>query len=280
MNPHLRPLFVILVHYGDPVITDQSLATLSQSTAQAADIIVIDQAEVAYTAPIGVKAVIIRPKTNGGYGAAINTGLGVLLSRAKESDLVVVMNNDVLVEKDTLALLQTWQEANNQPSLCGTAIMEDNELLSGGGYWSPWTGRTTLLKAKNTHNKPNYIHGAFMAASYATWLKLKGVPEKYFMYWEDVLLSARARRLVYHCISDILVCGISVKQNESPTKTYYLVRNGADFLERETSWPVRYFWFIKNRLRLIWRYWRSGHNNTVYQALLDAKNKVTGPKKL
>jgi len=98
------------------------------------------------------------------------------------------------------------------------------------------------------------------------------------MYWEDILLSRRVQQAGWPLK---FASSVQVKHSENqqaPTgkHLYYLVRNGALFLEQETAWPTRSSWWVLNRLRRIYHHAR--RTPVVSKALDDATHGVTAQR--
>jgi GT2 family glycosyltransferase len=287
MNPQRRKHFVILVHYGNAKQTDQALLSLVNCTLPPDKIIVIDHAKKAYHNTQHETYHIVRPQQNKGYAAGVNMGLGILISlNIKEHDIVIVANNDIKIGSHSLQQLTQWWRDNPADALLGVSIIENKKTLSGGGHVNLLSGRTHLhpkssLVANRGFSKLNYIHGAFLSAPYRVFMKTKGMPEQYFLYWEDVLFSRRIRQLGIPLLTtdSIVVTHQQHKHNkENSDHLYYLVRNGALFLEKETSFPWRKYWWLLNRLRFIYHSLRFHRNSIVKLALRDAIQGVTGPR--
>lgn len=262
MNPQTAKYYVILVHFGSPKPTDQALYTLLTGQKTPTEVIIIDHAHQPYSWNGSQPVSVLRPQQNAGYGAGVNIGLGFLLKRKlAEHDIVIVMNNDVVVGPTTLSLLTTHYSL--QPTHYGLVGVR-------GGRIKWFSGRTQLDK------KPaDYLDGAFLAATYQTWGKLSGMPDKYFMYWEDVALGARARQrgITLSLLPDITIKHQPAHQHQETTdRLYHLVKSGARFLERETPLPWRLFWWPKNRLRYVYHRWfsRGPKASIITRALYDA----------
>lgn len=246
MNPHFPSYSVICTHFGDPAITTATLVSLRNSTEKPQKIVVIDHGEKPYILPISDKTItVVRPATNEGYGAGSMLGLGVLTGQGLQiDDAVVIMNNDLTIHPEALQqILKAHQQ--NPHALVGIRL----------GSVDFFSGRTTLKQPRASWKSHLYLDGALVIASLRTWALLKGFPQQYFLYWEDVALSERARHhnVPLVCVStDVTHHSEATLSPERAEKTYYLVRNGAFFLETETPPLWRLFWYIGNRVRYIW----------------------------
>lgn len=249
-------VFPIVVHYGDPAITSKLVAQLRTENT-----VVID-----------------NTKENTGYGGGVNRGLGMLMHKAAPDDIVIVINNDVVVAPRSLEVVQKWWRDHPGPALAGvkmgyvnvitgrakisasTALASPDESVRIGG--DPLTWRAKFVFP--------YLHGSCLIAPLKVFLALQGVPNQYFMYWEDVDFSRRARQagLPLHVIP-----GTGIEHDDSrhaltDDQLYYLVRNGAFFLAHYSPRPWQYYWRIWNPLRLVY-HWLLSHR-TIARALYDA----------
>jgi GT2 family glycosyltransferase len=271
MNPQIEKYFVIIVHFGSAEVTNQALMTLFAGQSRPHLAVVIDHATTPFTTRVQAEhpVLIIRPASNSGYGGGINIGLGALLSRgATDRDMVIAMNNDIVVASSSMDSLQAWYR-QHPDTMAGLHLRHLNLL----------TGRTQLDAGLLTQP---YLDGAFMVGSYKTWTVLTGMPTDYFLYWEDVLFSQRARQRQIP-LAALPELGITHQEHGSQLppsqRLHYLVRNGALFLERELSIGWRSLWWLGNRLRYLYHRFvsRQPQATAVARALRDAFTHTTGP---
>ncbi|KKT94253.1 MAG: hypothetical protein UW94_C0001G0102 [Parcubacteria group bacterium GW2011_GWA2_45_14] len=287
MNPQIKKHFAITVHYGDPAPTNRTVQSLLQNNDPPDFIIVINHGPTGLSLKTNPRLVQLNPPNNAGYAAGINMGLGVISTlQASPSDIITCLNNDVIVPRDTFTKLRQWWSDYPDNILLGLTVHQPNQPPQLSGQVNLLTGRCRLTNiALPTHQNRHlftlpYIHGACFSAPLNLLLLNHGLPSEYFMYWEDVLFSQQTmrRHLPLRTASNITVIHDEESSDSaaSTKKTYYLVRNGALFLERETFWPWRCYWWIANRLRYAYHRLRRRHP-VVIQALRDAINRTTGP---
>lgn len=256
------------MHYGEAAVTRAAVAALREGALVPDGVVIVDHAAEPLVL-LEPEVVVVRPGTNGGYGAGLNVGLGVLVGRrVSPMALVVCMNNDVLVQADTLQQVATWWQHRDGFALTGARWGVVN-LISG---------RTRLLETGTGPRwyERRYIDGAFMAAPLQAFLRAQTLPEDYFLYWEDVLFSERVRRAGGGLR---LISGLQLAHDDheprDTTQVYYLVRNGARWLAEETTRPLRWWWWLANRGRWAYHGLR-GTKPFVTQALRDATHRVGG----
>lgn len=278
MNPQTRKYYIIIVHHGPPAITQRALDALAKSTALPEKVIVVDQAARPLTAT-GSNLHLLRPGRNSGYAAGLNTGLRALASlSARPTDIVLMMNNDVLLAPRALSTLKKWWQHNPGDCLASGISTENNQTINTLSHVNLITGRARIGSPPNLFSLP-YIHGAFFAAPLKIFLQTKGLPEQYFLYWEDIAFSQMLSR---QNIPLKIVPGVLARHQTAPAtngdKLYYLVRNGAYFLSHEAPFLWTYYWRSLNRLRA--RYHRWSGQPVVAQALADARRGRLGPRRL
>jgi len=216
----------------------------------------------------------IRLERNVGYGAAVNIGCRTLFKRGYIAALV--LNNDLRYVRGTLRVMA---DAVDSPHIgCVGAVVDEGDaaLVYGGGRVDWLRGRAHLLHER--HPSPDYISGACMLVTKACFDDVGGIPEHYFLYWEDVAFGFRCRRREWKMrVAETPVLRHSRSQGTrgSLLKTYYLVRNGSLFI-REYAPPVARQWLLAlERVRRLIA--RRRKNWTVLHGLLDANRGVKGP---
>ncbi len=249
MIPQHSQLNVIIVHYGDADMTRESIERVWASSVTPQRVVIVDHAITPLILLPHSGQYLIRPRTNAGYAGGLNIGLGVLFThKVAERDIIICMNNDTLVAPTTFQKLLAYFSAAPTPTLVGVRW----------GVINPLTGRTSLASPGEQVQAAaslSYIDGAFFAMPWALCLRLKKIPDHYFLYWEDCLLSHQVRKLGYgrQVLPDL---GIThrdrASHEQSAQQHYYLVRNGAHYLQTYTPRLVRVWWYMYNRGRYIY----------------------------
>ncbi|MBI3420661.1 MAG: glycosyltransferase, partial [Candidatus Sungbacteria bacterium] len=269
MIPQIRKTFVITVHFGLSQKTDTLLASLMAGKLVPDRVVVIDHAPTPYQPQTSFPNVtIVRPEANKGYAAGINSGLGWLLAKgAGAHDIVICLNNDAEVSAQSLEKIQAW-------------VGQGQHLIAGptSGIVNLLTGRARLVVGKLPSvawHEAAYIHGSCLAGSFQTFLDAKPLPENFFLYWEDVAFSAQTIASGAHLA---IIPGLGIahpdKRHTPPTQIFYLVRNGAWYLENQTPPLWRTYWYVGNRLRALYHAWKG--NKHILSALSAARKNQLG----
>lgn len=167
--------------------------------------------EEGFTTSNGIKypVIIIRNKENYGFAKGNNIGLKFIFKR-NDYKYVWFLNNDTVVEKDTLFNLIKEGEKDNKIGFIGSVIRyyDKPELIQtiGGGKFYPILGMGKLY-FKNKHisilNKLNtekvnkeldYIMGASLLIKKEVLEDIGIFDEDYFLYTEELDLITRGRR--------------------------------------------------------------------------------------
>jgi len=135
---------------------------------------------------------------NAGFAAANNAGLA-LLEPDPALDAFLLLNNDAVVQPDYIAVIERAMRAHPEAALLSgiTYEWDRTTVWYAGGHEIPW--RAVLLHdlhVPGTAPSPTeFVCGCTMLIPRATYARLGGLPDAYFIYWEDVEYSRRARAL-------------------------------------------------------------------------------------
>ena len=199
----------VVPHYGAPQTPLPLLETLlSQVGSRALQVVVVDDASPEPFAGVdGVE--VIRRETNGGFGAAVNTGAEVA-----DGDLLLVLNSDVEIGAtfvaDLLAGARPWQPAVVSPRV----VAPDGAELPTGRHFprvrhqvtewlvplARWRDTETLhravghdVDARDTEAVVDWVVGAALLVPVADFRAVGGFDERFYMNSEEVDLQRRLR---------------------------------------------------------------------------------------
>lgn len=167
---------------------------------------------------------IVVRGANGGFGAAVNTGV-----ERSTAEVVIVANSDLLVGADSLARLAALVNANPDRILGPRTVTSDNSSLRvPHRFPTPWRDArelfAPLLLARylraGSETQPgdlgsvvdcDWVTGSCLAFARRIWQETGPIDESYYMYSEEIDWQRRAAGLGFR---SGYVPGIAVRHDE------------------------------------------------------------------
>jgi GT2 family glycosyltransferase len=202
----------------------------------------------------GSRLLLIQTGTNLGFAGGNNVGIRYALARG-DFDYVWLLNNDTVVESDSLSAMVRMAEADPKLGICGSQLRSyvfPHEIQTmGGRRYSRWSGRTRPLQelatpqVSTTPGAPDYIEGASMLISRRCLEAVGLLEESYFLYYEELDLVGRAQpvfnfgysaaSVVYHK-EGASIGTASARADRSALSEFYQARNRIVFTRRHHAW--------------------------------------------
>jgi len=204
-----KELPIILVNYNgneDTIACLQSI--LYTEMVPLPFVIVVDNASYGKVDEIinfYPKIHIIKNKENLGFGKANNIGINWAIENLA-FDYLLLLNNDTLIEKDSLYYLLDAFSKSPEIGIATSKIMyeKDREIVWYGGgdinYKRGWPkiANYNQIATPNGANKSRFVtfvSGCVMMFSKKCLEKVGGFDDEFFMYCEDLELSLRVINL-------------------------------------------------------------------------------------
>ncbi|MDF2433176.1 MAG: hypothetical protein JWP44_2807 [Mucilaginibacter sp.] len=200
------------------------------------------------------KITIIRAKNNG-FAAANNIALRYILDNGGDSSLIWILNNDTVIEKDTLYNLTAFYNNNaNKNVIIGSKLkyyFKPDTLQAVAGKYNTWLGKHAHVGDGEKDNGQydnykftncDYLVGASIFLP-VLFIKETGLMcEDYFLYFEeldwiksgsrhgfDMALAPNAT--VYHKEGSSIINTTAEEKNTS-TAAYYSIVNRVRFIKK------------------------------------------------
>jgi GT2 family glycosyltransferase len=218
----MSALSVVIVSYGTSAQTQACLASLADERPRLGEagigleVIVVDNGShddtVSAVRSRFPEVTIIEAGANLGFAKAVNVG-----ADAGSGDWILLLNPDTRVLPGSLAALIDFARQHPEHALFGGRTLDDAGELEPSSCWgapSLWsltcfaTGLSTLLHGnrifdpeslgawpRDTVRRIPIVTGCVLLTTRATWDRLHGMDETYFLYGEDADLSLRAESL-------------------------------------------------------------------------------------
>lgn len=198
---------IVIPHHGDPAPTLSLIDALPVPSLELQVIVVDDASPQVF--PEAKGADVVRREVNGGFGAAVNTGVAQASHR-----LLLILNSDLEIGptfvSDLLARAQPWLPAVVSPRVVGhdgqdvwtgrhfpTVRQQTTEWLTP---LARWRDRRILHEAVGHDTRVgdddvvvDWVVGAAMLVPTVDFLAVGGFDERFFMNAEEVDLQRRLR---------------------------------------------------------------------------------------
>ena len=246
---------VILVNWGNHEDTLECLRSLANSSYQPCEVIVVENGSkpesVAALRGAPGSDLLLESAQNLGFTGGNNLGIRVALERG--ADLVFVLNNDTIVDRETIGTLVDALSTTPAAGIATPKIrfyQPDNLIWYAGGTLSTRTQNPVMTGYKQIDDgrwdipgNVDFASGCAMLVRRALFERLGGFVDEYFAVWEDVDFSLRVRnaghRIVY--VPSAVVWhkeSAAVGGQDAPGYVYYQMRNRFLFLRRNTLSPL------------------------------------------
>ncbi len=181
----------------------------------------------------------IESNVNLGYAGGNNIALRYALSQA-DMEYCWILNNDTIVEPDSLSLLVDYMNHHTYVGLCGSKLIYewDRSNIQGyGGFYNPVLGTVHSCVRKKNIKNIDYIIGAAVLVRKSFLEDIGLMDEGYFLYYEELDWATRA-----HGKYDIACVDTSIVYHKEGAST------GGNNPERSKSIIADYY-SIRNRIR-------------------------------
>jgi len=245
---------VVILHWGAAEVTARCLRSLREVAWPGRGAVVLvdntgalDAGLAARAAPLPVR--IVRPGRNLGFAEGCN--LGISLAAERDSDFILLLNNDVVVEPGFLAPLVTAAIRRDDVALVSPHIVRLGRPGEGwyqGGSFSLWSGipvqghRRPALDRSGPPREVDYATGCAMLIRPAVVPRIGSFDGRLFAYCEDLDLSIRARRAGFRvlCVpASVVHHDVSDEPDRAALRIYYSTRNLLEVMRKHAAW---YHW--------------------------------------
>jgi GT2 family glycosyltransferase len=190
--------------------------------------------------------VLIRSNMNLGFAGGCNVGLRFALAQP-DCDYAWLLNNDTVVDPDSLGELVALMSAKPTIGMAGSTIVEYFNLSQvqayGGTRYSRWRARTPPLQADSVGKNQilDCVLGCSMLVSRCFMQNVGLMDESYFLYFEELdwAVRAKGRFLLGHAPKSIVYHkeGASIGSSRQRSKRSmlserFLARNRVLFTKR------------------------------------------------
>lgn len=261
---------IILVNFNASLDTIECIKSIKKNNYRNISIIVVDndsvytEKEILYSIEDEVE--VIYSDTNLGFAGGNNLGIQKAISL--NADYVLLLNNDTVIEKDSISKLLDVAESDKSVGIVGGKILfydDKNSIWYNGGSINKNRGNVTHhdnckvdFKDGNAIKKCTFITGCFQLIRTEVIKKVGFLSEEYFLYFEDVdycqrvlnsgwKLIVNSDSRIYHKVSKSTV-------ENSDNYLYYFSRNRLMFIKNNISFPNKIVAYFYTYFSLIYKF--------------------------
>lgn len=246
-------LAVVVVNYGVSRLLADGLVAVGDALP-GADIIVVDNLSTAVERAAITELSLARAwhlvaaAENLGFGAGCNVGAAAAWERG--ATRLLLLNPDATIDTDSVALLEDAISQDPLALVAPVVRRPDGVVWTAGNRLDLSTGRM-LGRAERPGEGVLWLSGACLMTSRDLWERIGGFDDAYFLYWEDVDLSARVTAAggtlrVLHDASAVHTIGgtqpAAIGRARSALYYYFNIRNRQLFADRHLATHLRRQW--------------------------------------
>ena len=183
------------------------------------------------------KIIFFPLEKNLGYAGGNNVAIRYALQQS-DMEYCWILNNDTIVEPDSMLWLYRYMEVNHEVGLCGSKLIYewDHTKLQGyGGIYSPLFGLSDTCCDLGKLDKMNFVIGASVFVRKSLLEEVGLMCEDYFLYYEEIDWAIRARKkftiaceprsVVYHKEGASIGAGAKNPGEKNELCDYFYMRN-------------------------------------------------------
>ena len=252
-----KPLVsIVTVNFRQAAVTVDLLHSIGKNTYKNVEVIVVDNGSLEDCSAVFSKAYPsvknLVSAENLGFAGGNNLGI-----TAATGDYLFFINNDTILTDDLIESLLSRFSTNTSIGAVSPKIRyyDNPDVIQYAGFteMNRLTGRNEAIGKNETDKGQHdtaystaYAHGAAMMVSRKVIENVGGMPEDFFLYYEELDWCAQIKRagfdiwyepagLIYHKES-------AAVGKMSPLKIYYITRNRLLFMRRNVSgWRLATF---------------------------------------
>ena len=254
-----QTVYVITINYNSAIHTIEMVKSVMQSDYINIKIIIVDnnseEEDYKKLYEISNKATIIRSKVNLGFSGGNNIGIRAAIN--ENAKYIMIINNDTIIKKDTISEMINALNNKKADVICPKILnyYNHNVINYAGGELVNYKGGVKIYglgkNDKESLNKEKIVtfaHGCCILTTTDIWKKVDFMDEKYFLYFEDVALSAKFKKFnksIMYFPKAVVYHKESTSTNKfSDNYQYYFCRNRLLYISENIKLPVRLISYI------------------------------------
>jgi len=239
-----KKVCIILINWNNSEDTKECINSLLNSTETNFDIVVVDNNSIIKPNFTDKRIKVIYLSENLGFAGANN--IGIKYAAENKYEYVWILNNDTIVERDTLLVLLDAATSSESQVITNLILYYDtpNQIWFAGGYYSKIFGKgihryinRNVNKVQLKRTKTEFATGCSIFINTKVFEDIGLFDEKLFAYSEDLDLSMRLKKrgynilfvpqaVVYHKVGrSFKINNTASEGKSSPLQVYLFARN-------------------------------------------------------
>ncbi|MBU2028461.1 glycosyltransferase family 2 protein [Patescibacteria group bacterium] len=259
MKKHPK-VFIVILNYNGLEVLKKCLTSVFKIDYPSFEIVLMDNNSTDGSLEMAKtnfsKAIFIKNEENLGFAAGNNVGIKFALERT--ADFILLLNNDVEVEKNFLTQLIDNVAEKEKVGIASPVIFdgETREIWFSGGHIDWWRLKTVHEKNIQTEKffNSDFITGCAMLIRAEVFQKIGLLDEDFFLYWEDADFSLRAGKAGFQnvVVPASWIYHFEKSRANQENKIYWLVVSGLIFFRKNANRLFKiwgWFYLILRRIK-------------------------------
>lgn len=190
---------IIILNWNNFEDTQECLLSLNNINYNNYSVVLIDNGSKdksgVLLSKLGLHNIYIQNKFNKGFSAGNNVGIAHALN--SNSDYVLLLNNDTVVDDNFLQLLVQFAERDRRIGIVGPKIVlyDDPTITAHGAGFINWIRGSASFKDMSVPCECDFVTGACLLIKSKVFKELRELlDEEYFLYWEETDLCVKAKK--------------------------------------------------------------------------------------
>lgn len=225
----------MILHYGDEHDTFACLESISHEDFL--EIVVVDNDPAQnFSTPNGAYRNVKVIRSGGEMGFAQANNFGVKTYRQDQHRYILILNNDTIGHRDSVGALREAM-SDEDIGMVGPVMPyfdEPDTIWAAGGRISRWL--VTIDGIRKTPDKKltdvDYLPGAAFLTRLDLWEEIGGLPEKYFLAFEEAEFALEVKKRGYRIVvnrDSTILHKVGMSSDRQPMYYYNTVRNRIRF---------------------------------------------------
>jgi GT2 family glycosyltransferase len=250
-------VFIIILNYNGKEFIKKMLSSVLRINYPNFEVVLVDNnskdGSFEFVKREFSKITLIKNSENLGFSAGNNIGIEYALERGAK--YILLLNYDTEVEKKFLTPLIETMEGDEKIGIASPIIMEEGGLkiwFSGGRIdWFKMKSFHENNDKKNNYFGSSYLSGCTMLIRSEVFRQIGLFDEDYFLYWEDVDFSVRAKKAGFRLVicPQSRIIHLEKSQEKKERKIYWLVISGLIFFKKNSPFILKPYIFFYTFLR-------------------------------